>query len=115
MRTILINRRTFVAGYWTNKHGAITIRDKNERCFLFVRQLRGNSLYHNRGAVFSVVRGPCRGNTRESNSEAVAVGVQKSTRSTTEHENENRRSTTELSGGDSHWKFVVEEELEVRP
>jgi hypothetical protein len=42
--------RTFVAGYRNDKHAAITIHDKNERCFLmwssprlFPRQLRGNT------------------------------------------------------------------------
>jgi hypothetical protein len=29
-------------------------------------------LYNNSGALFSVLRGPCRGNIRESNSEAVS-------------------------------------------
>jgi hypothetical protein len=57
--------------------------------------------YNNRRAVFSVLRRPCRGNIRGSNSEAVAVGVQKST------------EKFELSVGDSHGKFVVEEELQV--
>jgi hypothetical protein len=40
-------------------------------------------LYNNRGAVFSVLRGPCRGNTRESNSEAGSC------RSREEYEKEN--------------------------
>jgi hypothetical protein len=41
-------------------------------------------LYNNRGAVFSVLRGPCQGNIRESNSEA------SSCRSTEEHKEYNR-------------------------
>jgi hypothetical protein len=45
--------------------------------------------------VFSVLRGPCRGNIRESNSEA------RSCRSTEEYK--------ELSVGDSHGKLVVED------
>jgi hypothetical protein len=57
----------------------------------------------NRGAVFSVLRGPCHASTREPNSEAVGC------RSTEER----TRSTTKLSVGDSHGKLVVEEELEV--
>jgi hypothetical protein len=59
-------------------------------------------LYRNTVAVFCVLRGPCRGNIRESNSEAGSC------RSTEEY-----KSTTELSVGDSHGKFVVEEEFEV--
>jgi hypothetical protein len=87
---------------------AIKIRDKNGRCFLcgprrhcLLDNCVVTRLYNSRVAVFSVLRGPCPGYVREQNSEARAVGVQKST-----------RSTTELSVGESHGKFVVEK-LEV--
>jgi hypothetical protein len=63
---------TSVAGYRTNKHAAITIRDKNGRCFLCDPRrvcLLGNCVvtrfYKNTGAVFSVLRGPCRDYIRE--------------------------------------------------
>jgi hypothetical protein len=65
-----------IFGYRTNKHVAITIRDKNG-IFYVVRAdncVLGNCvvthLYNNRGAVFSVLRGPCQGNIEESNSAA---------------------------------------------
>jgi hypothetical protein len=68
-------------------------------------------LYNNSGAVFSVLRGPCRGNIRESIAEA------KSCRSTEEYREYNseykNESTVQVPGGESHGKLVAEEELEV--
>jgi hypothetical protein len=70
------NRKTSVAEYRNDKLAVITIRDKNERCFL--GNPRGDSLlgncvvtrlYNNRGAVFSVLRGACHDYIKESNSE----------------------------------------------
>jgi hypothetical protein len=59
-------QRKSVAGYGANKHTTITIRDKNESCFLYgpCRDcLLGNCVvtcfYNNRGVVFSVQRDPC--------------------------------------------------------
>jgi hypothetical protein len=54
-------------------------RFKKVRAEFFARRLRGNATYNNSGAVFPVLRGPCRG--------IISVVVQKSTRSTTEYEN----------------------------
>jgi hypothetical protein len=110
-----------------NNGGGVTIRGANSRCYgapaayacpvtshknrrgvqagVFCRsasRLSGNCVvtrfYNNRGAVFSVLCGPCRGNIRQTNSEA------SSCRSTEEYK--------ELSVGDSHGKLVAEE-LEV--
>jgi hypothetical protein len=52
--------------------------------------------------MFSVLPGPCKGNVRESNSEA------SSCRSKTEYDNENRRSTTEFPVRNCHGNLVVE-------
>jgi hypothetical protein len=70
-------------------------------------------LHNNREAVFSVLRGPCRGNIREWNSEAVGCRSAVECKEYREYENENLRSTMELSVGDSHGNLIAEEELEV--
>jgi hypothetical protein len=109
--------------YRTNKEAAIEISDKNERFFLSGPRwdcLLGNCvvtrLYKNRGDVFSVLRGPCRENIREWNSESSSCSSTEECKQYKEYNrgynNENWRSTRELSIGDSHGKFMVEEELE---
>jgi hypothetical protein len=68
-------------------------------------------LSNNSGAVFSVLRGPSRGNIRESNFETI------SSMSTEEYSGVHQRvresELRSVVSGYSHGKFVVEEELEV--
>jgi hypothetical protein len=76
-RICVDNNRTSVAGYRKNKDAAMTIGDKNKRCFL-CDPCRDSSLgnwvvprlYSNIGVAFPVPRGPCHDCVTESNSEA---------------------------------------------
>jgi hypothetical protein len=115
------NTRHLVLGIVPINTRLLTLWDKNERCFLcgprrdcLLDNCVVTRLYNKGGAVFSVLRGPCRGNIRESNSEASSCrSTEEYKEYDRENENKNWRSTTEFSVGDGHRKLVVEEELEV--